>query len=198
MTWFDVFFSCFFLVDLILMDPIKQKIIKTALASRAFIWALAVIADAFVPNHNAGVFAWSVTPKVEKLTVGDNLVNWLADGLTTWDGQYFLHIANNGYTYENTLAFFPAYPFLVRVAGDIIYWLQVDYGLLHFHSALKLAAILVNAGLFTGAAVALYDLSWRLFRDEYLAYKSALFFIVNPASIFFSGVYLDKKFPSNM
>lgn len=169
------------------MDPIKQKIVKTALVSRAFLCALAVIADALVPNHNAGVFSWSVTPKVEQSTVGDTLVSWLVDGLTTWDGQYFLHIANNGYTYENTLAFFPGYPFLVRVAGEVVYWLQVDYGLLHFHSALKLAAVFVNVGLFTLAAMALYDLSFRLFRDEYLAYKSALFFIVNPASIFFTG-----------
>ena len=173
------------------MDPIKKKVITTALVSRALVWGLAVIADALVPNHNAGVFAWSVTPKVEHYTICDSLVSWLTDGLTSWDGQYFLHIANNGYTYENTLAFFPAYPFLVRVAGDVIYWLQVDYGLLHFHSALKLAAVLVNVALFTGAAVALYDLSWRLFRDEYLAYKSALFFCINPASIFFSGNFLS-------
>ena len=73
------------------------------------------------------------------------------------------------------------------MAGDVLYWLQVDYGLIQFHSALKLAALLINAGFFSLAAVSLYDLSWRLFRDEYLAYKSALFFIVNPASIFFTG-----------
>ena len=78
------------------MDPIKQKIVKTALISRLFIWVLAVIADALVPNHNAGVFAWSVTPKIEQLTVGDQIVNWMVNGLTNWDGQYFLHIANNG------------------------------------------------------------------------------------------------------
>ena len=116
------------------MDPVKQKIISMALASRAAIWLLAIVADTFVPNHDAGVFDWSVTPPVEKPTLGDKLVNWIADGLTRWDGQYFLHIANNGYTYENTLAFFPGYPVVVRIAAEILYWLQVDYGLLHFHS----------------------------------------------------------------
>ncbi len=175
------------------MDPIKQKIIRTALASRAALWVLTVIADTFVPNHDAGVFTWSVTPQVDKLTIGDRIVSWISDGFTSWDGQHFLHIANNGYTYESSLAFFPAYPMLVKVAGEIFYWLQVDYGLIHFHSALKLSAILVNLALFTCASVALYELSWRLFRDEYLAYKSALFFILNPASIFFSGMLFSQS-----
>ena len=137
------------------MDPIKEKIIKTAIGSRLCLWGLAVIADTLVPNHDAQVFQWSVTPKVDKPTYGDKFVGWLTDGMTSWDGQYFLHIANNGYTYENTLAFFPAFPCLVRIAGEILYWLQVDYGLLHFHSALKLSAVLVNMALFTVAALAL-------------------------------------------
>jgi phosphatidylinositol glycan class V len=63
--------------------------------------------------------------------------------------------------------------------------MQVDYGLLHFSSTLKLAGILVNAACFVLAARTLYDLSRRVLRDEYLAYKAALYFCLNPASIFF-------------
>ena len=171
------------------MDPIKHKIIKTAIASRAFIWTLAVISDNLVPNHDAGVFLWTSTPSTKSVTLCDKFFSLITDGLTNWDGQYFLHIANNGYTYENTLAFFPGYPALVRIAAEILHWLQVEYGFISFITALKLSAILVNMALFTSAALALYDLSWRLFRDEYLAYKSVLFFCLNPASIFFSATY---------
>ena len=174
------------------MDSIKQKIIRTAVASRVFIWTLSVISDNLVPNHDAGVFLWTSTPKAQPVTYCDKFFSLITDGLTNWDGQYFLHIANNGYTYENTLAFFPGYPFLVRIAGEILHWLQVEYGFISLITALKLSAILVNIALFTCAALALYDLSWRIFRDEYLAYKSVLFFCINPASIFFSATYSGK------
>ena len=63
--------------------------------------------------------------------------------------------------------------------------MQVDYGLLHFYSTLKLAGILVNMACFILAALSLYELSRRVIRDEYLAYKAALYFCLNPASIFF-------------
>ena len=56
----------------------------------------------------------------------DSAVTFLTSGLTRWDGQYFLHIANNGYSYENTLAFFPLYPVTIRAVADILYWMQVE------------------------------------------------------------------------
>lgn len=174
------------------MDPIRRKIVVTALASRCFIWGLAFVADLLVPNHDAGVFQWTVTPEVKPRTVGDILIGYLTDCLTRWDGQYFLHVANNGYSYENCLAFFPLYPVMVRVVAEVLYWLQVDYGLLHFHSTLKMAGILVNVGLFVGAALALYELSRKLLKDDYLAYKSSLYFCLNPASVFFSATYSES------
>ena len=59
------------------------------------------------------------------------------------------------------MAFFPVYPFCVRVLAEAIYWAQVEYSLMHFTSALKVSAILVNIGAFVFAAVVLYDLSRR-------------------------------------
>ena len=63
--------------------------------------------------------------------------------------------------------------------------MQVDYGLLHFDSTLKLSGILVNLACFVLAALSLYELSRKVLKDEYLAYKAALYFCLNPASIFF-------------
>jgi len=101
---------------------------------------------------------------------------------------------------------------IVRLTSEVLYWyempvqiylesivkgvrfmhfrMQVDYGLVHFDTTLKLASLLVSSGFFVLASVVLYDLSRKLLRDEYLAYKSALFFCMSPATIFFRYRFL--------
>ena len=37
------------------------------------------------------------------------------------EADYYLHIANNGYTYESCLAFMPLYPLLARLTTDMMY-----------------------------------------------------------------------------
>eukprot|EP00095_Tigriopus_kingsejongensis_P000183 snap_masked-scaffold487_size158652-processed-gene-0.30 protein:Tk00183 transcript:snap_masked-scaffold487_size158652-processed-gene-0.30-mRNA-1 annotation:"hypothetical protein DAPPUDRAFT_202746" len=175
------------------MDPIRTKLAFLALYSRLFIILLSILANILIPDHDAGVFQWTITPsRNESTSWSDLVVDFLADGLTRWDGQYFLHIANNGYTYENTLAFFPLYPMCVRVAAEVIYWAQVDYRLLHFSSALKLGAVAINVLFFTLATLALFELSRKVLKDEKLAYRASVFFCINPASIFFTAAYSES------
>ncbi len=208
------------------MDSIRSKLALTALFSRFVVLVLSAAANALIPDHDAGVFTWTVTPSFESIqeaeaaevggesaevevadtSGGDNETNpivasysdkaiiFLTDGLARWDGQYFLHVANNGYTYENTLAFFPLYPALVRATGEVIYWLQVDYGLIHISSALRLAGVIVSGGCFVGACLALFELSRRVLRDDYLSYRAALLFCWNPASVFFSACYSESLY----
>ncbi len=196
------------------MDAVRSKLALTALSSRVVVFLLSVVSNALVPDHDAGVFTWTVTPgvggvgdvgdgggaegEVEEeaggnatVSAADHAVAFLTEGLGRWDGQYFLHIANNGYTYESTLAFFPLFPATLRVAGEAIHWLQVEYGLLHVSSALRLAGVVVNGACFVGACLALFELSRKVLRDDYLAYRAALLFCWNPASIFFSACYSE-------
>ena len=90
---------------------------------------------------------------------------------------------------------------------------------MHFTSALKVSAILVNIGAFVFAAIVLYDLSRRgrleiflqievyifhvaqkyvvifylsVLNDEYLSYKAVIYFCFNPASIFFTAAYSES------
>jgi len=102
--------------------------------------------------------------------------------------DYYLHIANSGYTFESCLGFMPLYPLLVRMTADGIYglyshdiqWLATW---IPFTSLLQFSSIAVNCIVFVLANDRLYMLSRRVLKDEYLAYKSALFFAISPASI---------------
>ena len=62
------------------MDLIKQKLIRIALASRFFLWALAFVADLFIPNHDAGVFTWTLASTIKYPTIGDRIIGWFTDG----------------------------------------------------------------------------------------------------------------------
>ena len=113
------------------MDPLRSKVALTALASRLAVIALALVADNLVPDHDARVFTWVQSSANEEggVTLTDKFVNATLGGLSSWDGQYFLHVADNGYTYENTLAFFPLYPMVVRLLAEVVYWCQVSLSL---------------------------------------------------------------------
>ena len=75
---------------------------------------------------------------------------------------------------------------------DILSFLKVDYGLMHYSSCLRLSAVLINVAAFAAAALALLELSRRVLKDERLAYKAALYFCLSPASVFFSAAYTES------
>ncbi|KAM7288040.1 GPI mannosyltransferase 2 [Ixodes scapularis] len=166
-----------------------SSVVILALLSRIVVFLLQAIFNWVVPDHNADAFraAW---PRSD--AIGDRAVAWFLGGLTRWDAQYFLHIAEHGYTYEQTLAFFPLYPWLLRRVADVF----VDpflSSLLARHSALVLAGVFLNVGLFVVAAASLHRLTRRLFSKE-LADEALLLFCFNPASIFFSACYTESLF----
>jgi len=173
------------------MKTLRNKVLSFALYTRAFILILQLVCNCVIPDHDAGVFQWPEDPDLEP-SPADKLTGFLLDGLVRWGGQHFLHIAQHGYTYESNLAFFPLYPLTVRTLASALHWLQADYQIIHFYSLLKISAILLSNVFFVLATHELYDLSRRVLKDEYLAYKAALFFAINPASIFFSAPYSES------
>lgn len=149
------------------MDPLRTKIALTALSSRLAVFLFSILANVFIPDHkSADAFEWTPSPAANGTVSSrcDAVVEFLTRGLVRWDSEFFLHVANNGYSYENTLAFFPLYPMTVRAVGEVVHWMQVDYNLLHFSSSLRIAALLVNVACFALAALALFELSRKVLR----------------------------------
>lgn len=169
----------------------RQKILWFAFSSRVFILFLQAVANALVPDHDANVFISPEDPTLRK-TKGDVIVNIVLGGIKRWDAQYFIHIAQYGYTYENCLAFSPLFPLIVRYVAYILNSILGSF--LNFHSVLLISATLVNLLVFIKSADVLHRLSIRILRSECRAYKSVILYCVNPASIFFTAPYSESLF----
>ena len=113
-------------------------------------------------------------------------------GFEKWDAVYFLKIAEEGYTYEQYMAFFPLYPWILRTLARIFH-LPVQYFISH-RSALFICGWLLNTVCFTLAAVSLYKLTCKLFGRDKVALVSSLLFCINPASVFMSSLYTESLF----
>ena len=150
---------------------------------------LQVFFNCLMPDHDARVFN---PPRPDKESGYDNFVQILLEGLRRWDGIYFMHIAEHGYTYENTVVFFPFYPLLVRlIANTVLFPLQY---ILNYPNVLLIGGTLINLVAFVYAAKALYHLGCRVLEDEPMAFRAAQLFCINPASIFFSATYSESCF----
>lgn len=169
----------------------RQKILWFAFFSRIVLIAVQAVANIAVPDHNANVFLSPEDPTLRK-RYGDIIIEKMLGGMKRWDAQYFIHIAQYGYTYENCLAFFPLFPLVVRYFA---YGLNSVFGsLLNYHSTLLISATIVNIIMFIKSADVLHRLSLRVLRSECKAYKSTILYCINPASIFFSAPYSETLF----
>ncbi|XP_041980484.1 GPI mannosyltransferase 2 [Aricia agestis] len=167
----------------------RQKIIWFAFFSRIFVLLLQCIANLVIPDHQANVFISPEDPSLRK-TNADFIIDKLLGGLKRWDSQYFIHIAQYGYTYENCLAFYPLFPLIVRYVAFVLN--SILGTIFNFHSILLISASLVNLVVFIKSADMLHKLSLRILRSECKAYKSVILYCVNPASIFFTAPYSES------
>jgi len=90
---------------------------RTAVAAAAAVRAAVLLVAYAVTAATGGPYdssqaiaAAAATP----LSAADALVLRAAGHLANWDGVYFLHIAQRGYTSEQFHAFFPGLPLAIR------------------------------------------------------------------------------------
>lgn len=166
------------------------NITKLAVFSRLLIVFLQCISNHLIEDHNAeDVFRAPVDPLKQKKC--DTIVEMLLGGFRRWDAEYFLHISEHGYTYENTLPFFPLYPLSIKLLRfgfiNVMPFLSV-------RSLSLLIGITINIIFFAKAANVLYELGVKVLRDQRKAEIATVLFCFNPASIFFTAPYSESLY----
>jgi hypothetical protein len=151
------------------------KVFLIGLSSRLLIFAVAFLTSIFYSSA--------------KIVSSIPLVNFFSQ----WDGAWYTQIALYGYpTVSNPLsgnwAFFPLYPFLMRVFGTPF------YGLMSSTEAVLLSGFLISNVLFFVSLFLFYDLTKIIFGNNNFALISTVFFAFWPGALFYSTVYSESLF----
>lgn len=170
------------------IDPAlyRSKIWRLAAYSRLSIVILQYFLNVLIPDHKAqGVFISPGLHDKDDTSIGCFATNILG-GFLRWDAHYFHHIYRYGYTYENTLAFFPLYPNVLRLLTAIFPF--------HLNTMFLVAGVFFNNIIFVFTALALFNLTLHIHKNAEMAYNSTVLFCFNPASVFFSAPYSESLF----
>ena len=148
--------------------------LRIFLWSRAAIWVVAVIAVVLFERASHPGAVWDA-PRLHEL--GRAIDVW-----ARWDSNWFLKIAEEGYSWpSSTPAFFPLYPFLVAALGFA------------FFGHPLLAGVVVSLVAGSAAFVLLYRLTVIKLGQE-VAHHTVLFLALAPTSLFFGAVYSESLF----
>lgn len=150
---------------------------------------LQAILNAAIPDHEADAFR---PPRREEHLYLDSAVEWLFGGLSRWDAEHFLFIAERGYLYEHNFAFFPLLPVIIRGMAETLLWPLSSW--LSVRGRLLLAVALGNSALFLLSVVALHALSRIVLQDRRLALLASLLYCLTPANVFMTAGYSESLF----
>jgi len=107
---------------------------------------------------------------------------WGFDIWARWDGGWFVHVAQQGYTDpKTTTAFFPAYPMLMRALGWVVGGHDVVVG------------VLISLLACAAAFVLLYELAEELVGTD-AARRTIVYLAVFPAALFLGAVYSESLY----
>ena len=123
------------------------------------------------------------------------LAQCLLGGFGNWDSEYFIMIAEHGYLYEQTLAFFPLLPWAMNMTSSVVYsgtgLSRMTIPARSMHLIMGWAA---SNLAFLLATLLLYQLTLKVYGSRKMAAVTSLLFIINPATVFMSAVYTESLF----
>lgn len=166
-----------------------KAVLQFAAVSRCTTLFLQAVLNAAIPDHEADAFR---PPRMEEFLYLDSSVDWLFSGLSRWDAEHFLFIAERGYLFEHNFAFFPLFPVILRGMAETVLWPLSSW--LSVRGRLLVAVALGNMALFLLSAVALYALGRIVLQDKRLALLSSLLYCITPANVFMTAGYSESLF----
>ena len=141
------------------------SVLKFAISTRLVLWTYSLIVSYFIRDYDTSSKVWVLTFVVhfdlfffffdEKITIGepvnttDAIIYAMFGHFVKWDSIYYFRIAEVGYEFEQTFAFFPFFPVLL---GIVARSLQLIFQL-SFGSAIILGGFLIANITFVLAAV---------------------------------------------
>ncbi len=161
-------------------------VFKYFLIWRVVLFLLAAASLYLIPTFGARFPYW------DRVLTITGLPNWIW-GFGNFDGVHYLRIAQNGYTSEFTSAFFPLFPFLIKLFSvffprtpglDLRIYTDPSY----FYSG-----IFISNAFFIAALYMFY----KLIKIDYaksFAKKSLILLLVFPTSFYFGAVYTESLF----
>lgn len=155
------------------------------------IWRLALFTVAFISMFVITKYGnWF--PYVDRVLRPTQLPSWIW-GFGGFDGVHYLRIAQNGYTDIYYPAFFPVFPFLIRLFSNLIpknpllnTSIFVDPAF--FYSGIILANIFFLAALY---------FVYRLYKIDYnskISWLALILLLTFPTSFYFGSIYTESLF----
>ncbi|CAN1260066.1 GPI mannosyltransferase 2 [Linum perenne] len=174
--------------------PHQTLVVKCAIASRIILLALIFLWRNLVSSYDTSS---PLNPDClsSHHQGNDVLLPRIASAIensVVWDSVYFVRIAQCGYEYEQTYAFFPLLPALMSLLSRTV--LAPLVPLVGFRAVLALAGYAVNNVAFVLAALYLYRLSVMILNNPKVALQASLLFCFNPASVFYSSIYTESLY----
>ncbi|CAL1611499.1 unnamed protein product [Knipowitschia caucasica] len=164
-------------------------VLQFAAKTRCVALILQAVLNAVIPDHDADAFR---PPRTAVPLYLDPVVDWLFSGLSRWDAEHFLFIAERGYLYEHNFAFFPLLPIVLRGLAETLLWPLSSW--LSVRGRLLVAVAFGNTALFLLSVVSLYALSRIVLQDRRLAFLSSLLYCITPANVFMIAGYSESLF----
>ena len=143
-----------------------------------FVWRIFLFFTAYLARNIIPTFG-NRFPYVGILEES-GLPNWLWS-FGNFDGVHYLRIAQDGYAYQFTQAFFPLYPILIKLVSYIT-----------LGNFLVAALLISNIAFFVGLLL-FFKLIKKIY-DERIAFWSTLFLLAFPTSFYFGAVYTEGIF----